>query len=113
MSIRRKILIAAMGAGLALCGVASASANTWQDNHPRRVEVNTRLERQDSRIDRDQRDGRITAKQAAYLHAKDRVIRMHERRLAALHGGHLTKPEQTRLNQQENNNSRDIYRNAH
>ena len=113
MSIRQKILVAAMGAGLALCGVASASANTWQDNHPRRVEVNSRLERQDVRIDRDLRDGRITPKQAAYLHAKDRMIRMHQRRLAALHEGHLTPGEQMRLNHQENNVSHNIYRDAH
>lgn len=113
MSIKQKILVAIVGMGLTLCGVASASAGPWQDNHPRRVEVNHRLENQNFRIDRDLRDGRITPGQAAYLHHEDRMIRRHERRDAFFHGSHLTRMEQARLNHQENGVSRQIYRDAH
>lgn len=113
MSLKRKILVAVMGAGLAICGVASASAATWAETHPRRVEVNHRLAHQDMRIDRNLRDGRMSPVKAAYLHREDRMIRTHERRDAALHGGHLTFAEQARLNHQENRASRQIYRDAH
>jgi hypothetical protein len=112
MSIRQTIIVAVMGAGLALCGAASASAGTWQNDHPRRVEVNHRLEKQDARIDHNLRDGKISLRQAARFHREDHNIRMHERRDAALHGGHLTRGEQARLNHRENRVSGRIYRAA-
>ncbi len=113
MRIKQKILVAVMGMGLALSGAASASAATWQDTHPRRVEVNHRLANQNVRIDRDLRAGRITPRQAAFLHRQDFKIRERERRDAVLHGSHLTLAEQARLNHQENGVSRHIYRAAH
>jgi len=113
MNLRQKILVAVMGAGLALCGAAGASAGTWQNNHPRRVEVNHRLAHQDTRIDRNLRDGNISHRQAAALHREDRMIRVRERRDAAMHGGHLTRGEQARLNHQEHRVSGRIYRAAH
>jgi hypothetical protein len=113
MRIKQKILVAVMGMGLALCGASAASAATWQDTHPRRVEVNHRLAHQDMRINRDLRAGRITPRHAAFLHHQDHMIRMHERRDASFHGGHLTLTEQARLNHQENGVSRHIYRAAH
>lgn len=102
-----------MGAGLALCGAAGASAGTWQDNHPRRVEVNHRLENQNDRISHNLHDGNISYRQAAYLHQEDRNIRYRERRDASMNGGHLTRGEQYRLNHQENRVSGQIYRDAH
>jgi hypothetical protein len=113
MNLKQTLLIAVMGAGLAMSGAASASANTWQDNHPRRVEVNHRLDHQDYRINRDLADGRITAGQAAYLHAEDRSIRGEERFDASFHGSHLTPGEQARINHQENRVSGQIYRDAY
>jgi hypothetical protein len=113
MSLKRNILIAILGAGLTLAGAASASAGPWQAAHPRRVEVNHRLAHQDFRINRDLRDGRITPRQAAYLHYEDRTIRYRERRDAFFDGGHITRGEQARLNHQENRVSGRIYRDAH
>lgn len=113
MSIKQKLLMAVVGAGLTLCGVASASATPWQVDHPRRAEVNHRLSHQDMRIDRDMRDGRITPMQAAYIHHEDRAIRFQERRDARFDGGHITRGEQARLNHEENRVSRQIYRDAH
>lgn len=113
MSLKQKFLIAIMGASLTLCGVASASAGTWQVHHPRRVEVNHRLAHQNFRIARNLHKGHISLQQAAYLHHEDHMVRMHERRDAALHGGHLTAGEQMRFNHQENRISGQIYREAH
>ena len=113
MSLKQKILVAVMGVGLALSGAASASAGTWQDNHPRRVEVNHRLANQDMRINRNLHEGNISLREAARLHREDRMIRREERRDAAFHGGHITRFEQARLNHQENRVSGKIYRDAH
>jgi len=113
MSLKQKILIAVMGAGLTLCGVASASASPWQNAHPRRVEVNHRLAHQDMRINRNLREGKITPHQAANLHREDRMMRREERRDAAFHGGHITLRQQARLNRHENRVSGHIYREAH
>lgn len=46
--------------------------------------------------------------QARTLHKEDRQIRREERNMAAQNGGHITKPEQRVLNQQENKVSRQI-----
>ena len=113
MSLKQKILIAAMSVGLAISFAQGASAATWADTHPRRVEVNHRLAHQNMRIDRNLRAGRISSTQARFLHREDHMIRMHERRDAAFHGGHLTLTEQARLNRHENHVSRQIYRDAH
>jgi hypothetical protein len=113
MNIKRSFAIAAMGTVLTLLGVAGASADPWQYNHPRRVEVNDRLANQNVRIDRDYRDGDITLGQARYLHREDRDIRGQERFDARFDGGHLTPAEQRALNQDENGVSRQIYRDAH
>ena len=98
---------------LTLLGVAGASADPWQYNHPRRVEVNDRLANQNYRIDRDYRDGDITLGQARYLHQEDRYIRGQERFDGRFDGGHITPAEQRALNQDENGVSRQIYRDAH
>lgn len=113
MSLKQKFLIAIMGASLTLCGVASASAGTWQAHHPRRVEVNHRLAHQNFRIAHNLRTGKISVQQAADLHREDHMVRMNERRDASLHGSHLTLAEQARLNHQENRISGQIYRDAH
>lgn len=91
--------------------VTSASAETlWQANHPRRVEVNSRLAMQNFRIRQGVADGRITPLEAQRLRAEDRAIRYEERSMAGFDGGHITGAEQRALNQQENAVSRQIGR---
>lgn len=110
MTLKQKILMAILGAGLTLGGVSAASATPWQASHPLRAEVNHRLAHQHMRIHRALYEGRIAASKAAYLHHEDRVIRHQERRDAAAHGGHITRGEQARLNHEENHVSRQIAR---
>ena len=55
-------LLALLVAGL---GASSAGAMGWRANHPRRAEVNSRLNHQDHRINVEHREGEITAAQAA------------------------------------------------
>jgi hypothetical protein len=82
--------------------VGTASAQTWDQTHPRRAEVNARLANQNRRIDHELRAGEITVGQAHRLHAEDRTIRHEERFMARQNGGGITRVEQRALNQQEN-----------
>ena len=83
--------------------VTAAFAETqWQQNHPRREQVNNRLHNQNARIHQAVREGEMSRGQAARLHAADRGVRQEERDMAAQNGGHITRGEQAVLNRQEN-----------
>ncbi len=103
MNTTMKFALTALGLAVALAGATGASAETrWQRHHPRRVEVNARLERQNHRIMAERREGEISGAQARQLHAEDRGIRAEERVDASRNHGHLTRAEQRQLNGQEN-----------
>jgi hypothetical protein len=108
-SARNKALTfaAAIVSLAALVGTASAET-TWQKNHPRRTQVNSRLNNQNRRIHQDVKNGTLTKGQAAALHHEDHQIRQEERDMASQNGGHITKGEQRVLNQQENGVSSQI-----
>jgi hypothetical protein len=92
-----------------LTKAAALIADTaWQKTHPRREQVNNRLENQQDRIKDQVKDGDIGKAKAARLHKADRQIRQEERDMAAQNGGHLSKPEQKILNRQENAVSKKI-----
>jgi len=80
----------------------------WAKNHPRREEVNHRLNNQDKRIHKEVKQGEISKDQAKQLHTQDHQIRHEERSMASQNGGHITKQEQKTLNQQENQTSKEI-----
>jgi hypothetical protein len=91
--------------------VAGAVAETqWERNHPRRDQLNDRLQNQSRRINQQYREGEITRGQANQLHQEDRATRQEERTMSGVNGGHITPAEQKALNQQENAVSRQIGR---
>lgn len=98
-------LVTAFAAGLATSALADT---TWQQNHPRREQVNNRLGVQNARIHNQVKEGELTKGQAATLHKDDHQIRMEERAMASQNGGHITKLEQKTLDQQENRVSNTI-----
>ena len=67
-------------------GHAVTPATKFQATHPRRAQVNSRLNKQ----------------QAAALHSEDHQIRTEERDMASQNNTHITTQEQKTLNQQEN-----------
>jgi hypothetical protein len=88
---------------------APAAGHTkWEQRHPRRDQVNDRLERQNARIKAEVAEGEMSKAKAAKLHKEDRQIRQEERLMASQNGGHITKAEQKVLNQQENKISAQI-----
>ena len=108
--ISNKAWIALTAGALLTFGLsATAMADSrWERQHPRRDQVNDRLERQNARIRHERKEGELTAGQAAALHNKDHQIRREERLMASQNGGHITKQEQRTLNAQENAVSKQI-----
>jgi hypothetical protein len=114
MLITRKVLtIAAVlalagAAGSAFAQSSSSSAQSWSSAHPRRAQVNSRLNNQQARITEERKSGQIDKAQAHQLRSEDHSIRKEERTMASTNGGHVTKAEQKSLNQQENQVSKQI-----
>lgn len=113
MQFKRALMIALFGIAGAAATVTAASASPWDWHHPRRAEVNHRLARQDMRINRDYRDGRISLRQAHYPHGEDRMLRHQERFDARFDHGHITRADHRALNQDENGVSHQIRRDAY
>jgi hypothetical protein len=107
-SVRHVLTVAAANLALtALAGNALAETQ-WQKDHPRRTQVNSRLNNQNKRIHNEVKDGQISKSQAKQLHSEDHAIRSEERTMASTDGGHITKTDQKALNQQENAVSKQI-----
>ena len=99
----RKIAAIALAA-IFTAGIAGgAMAQTqWEKDHPRRDQVNDRLQHQNKRIHQEVKEGEMGKAKAARLHRNDHKIRKEERLMASQNGGHITKQEQRSLDQQEN-----------
>lgn len=110
ITIRQTVaLLGIVGVITSATGSAFAADTTWQKNHPRREQVNTRLARQDARIKGEVKEGEMSKAKAAHLHQQDRQVRQEERDMASQNGGHITRQEQKTLNQQENAISKKIH----
>ena len=107
----RHMSVLLIATGLLGASIAAASAQSnWDANHPRREQVNDRLQNQNQRIKQEVREGEISKGQARQLHQEDHAIRQEERAMSSVNGGHITKTEQKALNQQENAVSQQIGR---
>ncbi|MDB5803188.1 MAG: hypothetical protein JWN73_510 [Betaproteobacteria bacterium] len=99
----KSIVTAAVISTVMLAVSGSAMAETqWQKDHPRRAEVNSRINNQNAKTHNEVANGKLTPAQGAQLHKEDHQIRQEERTMAAQHGGHITKQDQRILNRQEN-----------
>lgn len=104
MLSKTRTTVTALLISISLAGVATSALaeTTWEQNHPRRDQVNDRLANQNKRIKTEVAEGEMSKAQAAKLHKDDRQIRGEERAMASQNNGHITKQEQKTLNQQEN-----------
>ncbi|MDA8384221.1 MAG: hypothetical protein M0037_14420 [Betaproteobacteria bacterium] len=103
-----KLIAVLLVSVIASASVPALAAGAWAQHHPRRVQVNRRLARQNGRIRQEAREGDLTRAKARRLHRADHRIRMEERHFSARHHGAITPAEQARLNRQENRVSRRI-----
>jgi hypothetical protein len=107
--MKNKIILAFIVFGsLAIGNRAHAQDGNWAKNHPRRLEVNHRLNNQNARIHDKVKDGQMSKAEASKLHQEDHQIRREERDMASQNHGHITRQEQKTLNQQENHVSKQI-----
>jgi hypothetical protein len=109
-SIRKILTVATLAATIASLSGNAFAETKFQQHHPRRAQVNSRLANQNRRIDNEVKDGQISRKQASYLHREDGQIRTEERDMASQNNTHITLLEQATLNQQENRVSQQIGR---
>jgi len=96
-----RLAVIVMSLGVVAATSQIAAAKTWSQEHPRRAEVNARLEVQDWRINQALRQGKISVGRAEALHDKDEFIGKEERFDAHQDGGHITGAEQKAITQQE------------
>lgn len=108
-NVKKAVVLAVLSAFVAVSATSAMAADKdWKKDHPRRAQVNKRLNNQNKRIHNEVKEGDLTKSQAATLHKDDRQIRQEERDMASQNGGHITKQEQKTLNQQENAVSKQI-----
>lgn len=109
MNIKSTLFAAALlAASAGLCATAHATDTKWQKKHPRREQVNDRLQHQNKRIHNEVKEGDMSNAKAAALHKHDRKIRKEEHHMAHRDHGHITKKDQSTLNHQENQTSKAI-----
>ena len=70
--------------------------------HPRRDEINTRIEDQNERINQGVTNATITGQQAQQLRANDLAIKQQERADVRANGGYLIPAQQKQLNSMGN-----------
>jgi hypothetical protein len=111
MTNSKKLSIVVLAMAMIGSSLTAAMAETqWERNHPRRDQVNDRLENQNRRINQEYREGELTRGQAIRLHREDAAIRNEERDMARFNNGHISRDEQRLLNRQENAVSNQIGR---
>ena len=106
------LLVLAMALSMA-CITTSLSAQNSHDEisgktHPRKEQVNSRLKKQNARIDKKVAEGKMTKVEGQKLKRNDHAIRIEEKNMAKQNNGHITRQEQKVLNKQENVNSKKI-----
>jgi len=81
-------------------------------NHPRVNQVNRREDKQERRIHRDEKDGKISQQQGRQDLQNVKAVNQEKRTMRKNDHGHLTKADQKSLNQQLNQNSNNIKQQA-
>jgi hypothetical protein len=75
--------------------------------------VDKREKRQAHRIDKGEKSGRLSHKEANRLRSQEAGIKNEESAMRAAHGGHLTSADKHALQKDENRTSHHIYHQKH
>jgi hypothetical protein len=78
-------------------GNGNPTGGKFANEHPRRNEVNTRVENQRERINQGLKNGKFTGQEAQQLRANDRAIKQQEHADVKANGGYLTPAQQNQL----------------
>jgi len=98
----KSILLCATTAALMLPAMAQTSQS-----------INERKENQQDRIANGVQSGELTAKETQHIEKKEADLNQEERDMRKLDNGHLTVADKATLNQQQNQLSKDIYKQKH
>ncbi len=93
---------------LLTCGLALAFSSHAQQGGQRNV--NKRIQNQDQRIAAGRADGQLTRHEARQLKGEERGIKQQANSERRANGGRLTGGERQQLNQELNQDSRQIHR---
>jgi len=75
--------------------------------------IDQRKENQQDRIAQGVKSGQLTAGETAHLEKQEAAINHEEKAMRAQDNGHLTKADRKLINQQQNQESKRIYRDKH
>jgi hypothetical protein len=101
----------ALIASLTLAPVAVFAQTPTPGQHD--YDINQRKENQQDRIAQGVKSGQLTAGETSRLEHQEAGINKEERGMRAQDNGHLTKSDRKTLHQQQNQESRRIYRDEH
>lgn len=107
-SIRIKSVVHAGLFSLAICASASIFAASWADVHPRRDQIDRRIDRQKNEVRKEVVSGQMSKPEAKEIMRDINAIKIQEKTMARTHKGHLSKREQHILNKQLNATQREI-----
>lgn len=107
-SATKVVLVAVMTTLISATSVAAMADTPMNQTHPRRDQVNDRLQNQNQRIHQEVKQGDMSKRKAERLHRADRRIHREEHRMASKNGGRIDQQQQNRLNHQENKVSQKI-----
>ena len=96
---------------LLLVGFAGSSAHAgekFRKKHPRRAEVNRNVRRENREINKDVKEGKLTAAQGEQDKANLKNVKQNEHADVKANGGHLTKDQQKGLNGELKDNQNQI-----
>lgn len=109
MNLTKLALIASLT--LAPVGVFAQTPTPTAGQHD--YDINQRKENQQDRIGQGVKSGQLTAGETSRLEHQEAGINKEERGMRAQDNGHLTKSDRTTIHQQQNQESRRIYRDKH
>ena len=102
------LLVVVCVMGIASLAQGPGKQKTNIKNHPRVNQVNQRENNQEKRINKEQKEGEISNKQAKEDRKNLKAINQEKHEMRKEDNGHLTKKDQKALNQQLNQNSEQI-----
>jgi hypothetical protein len=106
MNLARLALIASLALAPAAILAQTTTPTPGQHEH----NINQRKENQQDRIAQGVKSGQLTAGETSRLEHQEAGINKEERGMRAQDNGHLTKTDRRTLHQQQNQESRRIYR---
>jgi hypothetical protein len=101
----------ALIASLTLAPAAIFAQTSTPGQHD--YDINQRKENQQDRIGQGVKSGQLTAGETSRLEHQEAGLNKEERGMRAQDNGHLTKSDRATIHQQQNQESRRIYRDKH